>query len=125
MYSVSGFAITIIKIIEQDNQNLHILILIISLPIVLKSFEVIEYWIQAFQKAKISSHIRISADVIISMLKIIMVIYQGTLITHALIYMLDAAIIGIALMIAYFKTRKKISFWRISFILAKNILSKS
>jgi O-antigen/teichoic acid export membrane protein len=54
-----------------------------------------------------------------------MVIYKGTLITYALIYMLDVAIIGVALMIAYFKIRKQISPWRISFIHAKNILSKS
>lgn len=118
-------AIAIIKIIEPADQNLHILVLIISLTMVLKSFEVIEYWIQAYQKAKISSLIRMSSYVIISLLKIFMVIFKGTLVTYALIYMVDVAIIGIALTIAYFKIRDKTSPWKISLTYARNILSQS
>lgn len=122
---LTGLAVTIINIIEPSDQNLHILVLIMSLTMIFKSFEVIEYWIQAYQKAKVSSLIRMCAYVVIASLKISMVIFKGTLITYALIYMLDAAIIGIALMIAYFKIREKVSPWRISFVYAKNILSQS
>ncbi len=118
-------AITIIKIIEPGDQNLYILVLIMSWTMILKSFEVIEYWIQAYQRAKISSLIRMAVYVIISALKIIMVISKGTLITFAFIYLLDAVIIGMGLMIAYFKIREKITPWKISFIYAKNILSRS
>lgn len=118
-------AAVIIRLIEPNDYNLHVLVLIMSFTMVLKSMKVIEYWVQAYQKAKVSSLIRMCAYVIIASLKITMVIFKGNLITYALIYMLDVAIIGIALMIAYFKIRKKVSPWRINFAYAKNILSQS
>lgn len=122
---LTTLAFIIIKIIEPSDQYLHILVPIMSLTMVFKSFEVIEYWIQAYQKAKVSSMIRMSAYVFTSALKIFMVVFKGSLITYALIYTVDAVIVGIALMVAYFKIRNKISPWRISLVYAKNLLSQS
>jgi O-antigen/teichoic acid export membrane protein len=96
-----------------------------SFTMVLKSMEVIEYWIQAFQKAKISSIIRMSSYVITAVLKITLVIFKGNLIHYALIYMIDAVIIGSALMISYYKIRDDISPWKFSLNYAKSILSQS
>ena len=118
-------AVIIIRLIEPKDQNLHVLVLIMSFTMVLKSMEVIEYWIQAYQKAKISSIIRMSTYLITAVLKILLVIFKGNLIHYALIYTIDASIVGIALMIAYFRIREKVSAWRINFVYAKNILSQS
>lgn len=118
-------AVAIIKIIEPNDTNLHILVAIMSFTMILKSLEVIEYWIQAYQKAKVSSLIRMCTYVVIAILKILMVVMGGTLITYALIYLLDAAIIGTALMIAYFRIREKVSLWRINLNYARHILSQS
>jgi len=118
-------AVVAIRIIEPSDTNLHILVLIMSFTMILKSLEVIEYWVQAYQKAKVSSLIRMCAYVVIATLKILMVVMGGTLVTYALIYLLDAAIIGTALMIAYFRIREKVSLWRINFEYARSILSQS
>jgi len=118
-------AVIIIRFIEPKDQNLHILVLIMSFTMVLKSMEVIEYWIQAFQKAKISSIIRMSSYVITAVLKIILVIFKGNLIHYALIYMIDVVIIGSVLMISYYKIRDDISSWKFNLNYAKNILSQS
>lgn len=118
-------AVTTIKIIEPSDANLHILVAIMSFTMVLKSLEVIEYWIQANQKAKMSSLIRMGTYVVIAILKIFIVVTKGTLITFTLIYTMDALITGTALMIAYFKIRDKKSVWKINFKYAKNILSQS
>jgi len=96
----------IIRFLEPNDSNLHILVLIMSLTMVFKALEVIEYWIQAYQRAKISSIIRMIAYVITSVFKIFLVMLKGSLIQYALIYMLDAIIIGIGLVIAYLKKRK-------------------
>jgi O-antigen/teichoic acid export membrane protein len=117
--------VIIIRLIEPKDQNLHVLVLIMSFTMILKSMEVIEYWIQAFQKAKISSIIRMSTYLITAVLKILLVIFKGNLIQYALIYTIDAAIVGTALMIAYFRIREKVSAWRINFVYAKSILSQS
>jgi len=118
-------AVAIIKIIEPNDTNLHILVLIMSFTMIIKSMEVIEYWIQAYQKAKVSSLIRICAYALNAALKILMVVMGGSLVTYALIYLFDVAIIGTALLITYFRIREKISAWRINLKYASHILSQS
>ncbi|KDE46004.1 flippase [Geobacillus sp. CAMR5420] len=114
-----------IRLIAPNDDDLHILVLLMSLTMVMKSFEVIEYWIQAYQKAKISSIIRIGVYVITALLKVFLVFIKGSLVQYAVIYTLDAAIISGALMVAYFKVREEITPWKFSFRYAKYILSQS
>ncbi len=118
-------AAVIIRLIEPNDYNLHVLVLIMSFTMVLKSMKVIEYWVQAYQKAKVSSIIRMSVYIITAVLKIILVIFKGNLIHYALIYMIDVVIIGSALMISYYKIRDDISPWKFNLNYAKNILSQS
>ncbi|MDA1586594.1 flippase [Bacillus cereus group sp. TH230-1LC] len=122
---LTGIACLTISIIQPDDKALHILVFLMSFTMILKSFEVIEYWIQANQKGKISSTIRIGAYVFGSMLKVLLIIFEGGLFTFAIIYSIDALVVGLALMIAYFKIREKISPWTFSIKYAKEILSKS
>lgn len=118
-------ATVIIMIIEPNDSNLHVLVLIMSLTMVFKALEVIEYWIQAYQRAKISSILRMVTYVIISGLKIALVVLGGTIIHYTLIYMLSALIIGTALIIAYFRYRENKLKWRFSLSYSKSILSQS
>ncbi|MBP3964817.1 flippase [Paenibacillus sp. DLE-14] len=118
-------AAIVIKIIEPNERNLHLLVLIMSFTMVVKSFEVIEYWIQAYQKSKISSLIRIYVYILTALLKIIVVIFSGNLFHLSLIYVIDGAVTGLALIIAYFKIRHDAAKWKLDMGYAKNILSKS
>ncbi len=115
----------IIRVIEPHNETIHFLVLIMSMTMVLKAFDVIEYWIQAHQKAKISSIIRMCTYVLISTFKIILVIREGTIIQYAIIYSIDAAIIGFALIISYIKFREVNFTWKFNFQYTINILSQS
>lgn len=118
-------SMVIIKLIEPKDINLHILVFILSLSMIFKALEVIEYWIQAYQKAKISSIIRMATYILIAGLKIIMVSLGGTLIHYAIIYTIDSIVIGFALIIAYFKNRETNLRWKFNFKYAKEILSQS
>lgn len=115
----------IIRIIEPNDRNLQLLVLIMSFTMMIKSLEVIEYWIQAYQKAKISSVIRMGAYLITAASKIILIIFNGNLVNYAMIFTLDAVIIGSSLVIAYFKIRQDTSRWKFSLSYAKNILAQS
>lgn len=64
------FSTIAIKIIEPTDFNLHILVLIMSFSMLIKSFEVIEYWIQAYQLARVSSIIRILTTIVTALLKL-------------------------------------------------------
>ncbi|MFE7063743.1 flippase [Sutcliffiella sp. NPDC057660] len=114
-----------IRFVAPDEELVHLLVLIMSFTMIFKSLEVIEYWIQAYQKSKISSLIRMGVYVFSALLKIVFVLLEGSLVHLAMIYMSDALIIGIALVIAYFKNRTLQSKWKFKFQYAKNILSQS
>ncbi|ERJ10934.1 flippase [Haloplasma contractile] len=118
-------AIIIINIIDADDRNLHIIVFILSITMVFKAIEVIEYWIQAHHKAKISSIIRMISYIIMVVMKIVLVLLGGTLIHFSLIYMVNAIIIGIGLFIAYSRNREVNIKWRIDFKYAKSVLSQS
>lgn len=118
-------AVVLIRLIEPNDSNTHILVLILSLTMVFNALEVIEYWIQAHQRAKISSVVRMTAYVIIAAFKIGMVLLGGNLIHFALIHMLNVIIIGIGLIIAYFRNREEKFKWKVDMSYAKTILSQS
>lgn len=118
-------ATCIIQILEPSDTEIHVLVLIMSLTMVFKAFEVIEYWIQAYQKAKISSLIRIGTYIFSALLKVILVIFRGDLIFYALIYTFDALFVGLALWLAYFKMREKRIKWKLNIKYSLNILSRS
>lgn len=115
----------IIRLVAPGDSTIHTLVIIMSCAMIFKSLEVIEYWIVAHQKSKISSLIRISANAFSSILKIAFVLLQGDLFHLAIIYMLDVLIIGIALFLAYYKYRFSCTKWKFDFGYAKNILSQS
>ncbi len=114
-----------VQIIEPEDQTLKIMVLILSLLIMLKSFEVIEYWIQANHKAKISAKIRIISFTIISALKVFLVMQKGTLINYSFIYLFEAAFISFFLILAYRKVSDRKEKWHFKFTYAKMILSQS
>lgn len=115
----------IIRFVAPNEPLIHMLVLIMSFTMVIKSLEVIEYWIQAYLKSKISSLIRIIASVFSSLFKVIFVLLEGNLLHLAFIFMSDALIIGIALIFAYFKNRDLQTKWKFSFKYARNVLSQS
>ncbi|OZQ83608.1 polysaccharide biosynthesis protein [Paenibacillus sp. VTT E-133291] len=119
------FSTIAIKIIEPTDFNLHILVLIMSFSMLIKSFEVIEYWIQAYQLARVSSIIRILTTIVTALLKLGLVFFKGGLITFSLIYTIDAIIVSVALMISYFKLRENKSIWNISISYARKMLQQS
>ncbi|MBU5216407.1 flippase [Bacillus albus] len=114
-----------VRVLAPNEPLIHLLVMIMSFTMIIKSLEVIEYWIQAYQKSKISSLIRMGAYVFSALLKITFVFFNGNLLHLALIYTSDALIVGIALVIAYFKNRTSYTKWKFKFQYAKKVLSKS
>lgn len=118
-------ASVIIRYVAPNEALVHLLVLIMSFTMIFKSLEVIEYWIQANQKSKISSLIRMGEYIFSAIIKVAFVLLGGSLLHLALIYMSDALIIGVALVIAYFKNRISFTKWKFKFQYAKYVLSQS
>lgn len=118
-------SITLIKFIEPNNSIMFIIVLILSITMIFRSLEVVEYWIQAHQRAKLLSLVRIISYIIVASLKIVMVILGGSIVHYALIHMLNVLLIGGLLLFAYFWIRTDKFIWRFDLIYAKLILSQS
>ncbi len=114
-----------IRILEPDDKNVQLLVSIMSLTMVFKSIEVIDYWSQAYQKAKMMSIIKICTYIIISLMKICLVLFGGNLTQYAIVYSIDAIITGFALLLAYFHFRNDKTKWNFSFKYSVYILSQS
>lgn len=119
------FSLITISILDPGNKLLLILVFILSISMIFKAPEVIEYWIQAYQRAKISSIVRMVSYVITSVLKIVLVVLGGTLIHFSMIHTFGVVFVGFGLLFAYFLKRKGSSKWRFDFGYAKSILSQS
>lgn len=121
---ISLSALTI-KILEPTNSEFHFLVLILSISMTFKSFEVIDYWLQTYHLAKISSIIKISSYTIISTLKILVIVFNSNLFVYGVIYLLDAFLTGVLLMIVFIIIKKKTFKFKFSFSYMKYILSNS
>jgi len=114
-----------IRVIEPDEPGIRILVAILSFAMVFRALEVIEYWAQAHQKAKVSSVIRMISYLLIALGKVGVVLMRGNLIHLALLHMLDAVIVGIGLTIGYWNSNDGASRWSLDWGCATSILSQS
>ena len=119
------FSIITISILDPENKLLLILVFILSISMIFKAPEVIEYWIQAYQRAKLSSIVRMVSYVLTSLLKILLVVLGGTLIHFSIIHTSGVVLVGLGLLFVYFLKREGSSKWRFDFGYAKSILSQS
>lgn len=122
-------ALPIIIVLEPNDRTLHIMVAILSLGMIFKSLEVIEYWIQAYQKAKISSIIRMITFSIISVSKLSLVFLEGSIEHYTIINAFNIFIVGLSFLVTYIfysknRTVKK-SRLRFDGTYAKSILMKS
>lgn len=114
-----------IYILEPYDELLHELVFIISLSMLLKAFDVIEYWIFANQRAKISAIVRIVVFIIISLLKIYVVLSKGTLIEYGVIFIIESMLLGLLLFLTYFRFRENIYPLKFNILYAKETISQS
>lgn len=122
---LSVFAFLTIRIIEPNNSNIQLMVLLLSFSMIFKAFDVIEFWIQAYQKAKISSMLRMLAYIIFSTLKLLVVVFHGSIVIFSLVYLVDSLIFGSACLIVYLNIRENTSKWKFKKDYAVYILSQS
>ncbi|MFC3799836.1 flippase [Cohnella sp. GCM10012308] len=118
-------ATLVVKLLEPQNYTLIWLVFFMSCTMIFKSFEIIEYWFQAHHKSKTPSILRMTIYIVISLLKIILVIFDGSIIQLSILYLFEAILFGFSIFAMYFYLRKANSKWSLSGEYAKEVLHKS
>ncbi|MDJ1175491.1 flippase [Roseofilum capinflatum] len=111
--------------IKPDNIISNILIVILSIGSVFKSSQVIEFWFQSQVQAK---YIVIAKRIVylgISLVKILLIQAQATVIAFAIVSLAEIVFSSIALMIIYQIKGNKINLWKIRLNRAKLLLTDS
>lgn len=126
--AIIGFSILLaIDFLTEDIYSMKFFVLlVISLSIFLKPFEVVDFWFTANVKSKFTAITNTSALLISSILKIIFVFANMGLIWFAGAYFVEASLIAIFFIYFVFtKTNINVSLLKFSFEKAKYLLSKS
>lgn len=109
-------------ILEGAKQEIQILGLLYGIVMLLKAFEVIEYYIQANMKLKIAAIIRFIATIGLLGYKVLVVVFNWGNIGYISSYIIDAFIAGLLFYIWY-KSTMKIK-WKFNKEYAKSVLRR-
>jgi len=120
-----GLSLITLMILGTSNNHSFILLLIISSSMIFKSFEVIDYWYQAYHLSKIPSIIKVLTFTLISLMKVIMIVFESSLLTYVFIYLFDSIITGLALLISYARISGNKFRFNLNLKYSKYILSNS
>ncbi len=113
-----------IFILSHGDSFLLMIGLIYSLFLTMRALEVFEYWAQAKMALKIVSIVKIVSFTCISVLKLLVVYFKGSLISYTFLFLIDALLSGSAIAISYYLVREDKSKWKFSLDYAREILSK-
>jgi O-antigen/teichoic acid export membrane protein len=122
---LTGISVATATALEPGDPGLRLLTLLLSMMMVFKSFDVIDYWFQSRLMAKTSSIIRIASYSMSACLKLLLVAEHGNIYQYSGIYAIDALIVAFGFIVAYSRQNKGRSRWRFDKGYAKYILSRS
>lgn len=115
-----------IFIVEPGNNQMALFVFIISLGVLFRSFDVIEYWFQSQVKSKYTAFSRSFSFGIVSMIKVLLILSNAPLVWFVMTYLIENAISAIFLIIYYIRKEKTSIFnWEIKVVTVKNLLKDS
>lgn len=125
-----GLVLTVISLVtvmvlEPDDRGVWVLVALLSLMMVFRAGDVIDYWFQSRLKSRIAGLIRVGSYTIASALKVLLIVCGGTIYQFAAVYSLDALLVGIAFTIAFRHLNRGAPRWTWDFGYAKHILARS
>ncbi|MCJ8283034.1 MAG: flippase, partial [Rivularia sp. ALOHA_DT_140] len=98
---------------------------IISAKYVFQAFDIIDFWFQSQVKSKYTVWAKNTAFVVSSILKIILIQIQASLITFVWLILIEAILAAIGLLISYQYSQYGFKNWRLNFHRAKLLLKDS
>lgn len=107
-------------ILSGGDSTIQILGAIMATCMLLKAFEVIEYYIQSVQKMKVSAIIRFVTAIVVAIYRIIVIFLDLGMIGFIASYLIDAVVVAILLYIWYKNKHKE--KWKFDKIYAKHLL---
>lgn len=119
-----GIVYFAIQFTDSDSRT-QILVMIIAAGFVFQSFEVIDYYFQSQVWGKLSSISGLSGMILSSIIKLILIYYEASLIWFALVVLVENGTICLVLVYLYCRQRLPLLHWRFRWSRAQALLRDS
>jgi O-antigen/teichoic acid export membrane protein len=108
-----------------NDYSTNILVAIIAFSAIFQSLNVIDFFNQATVQARYTVKAQLLQLIVSSTLQIVFVLKSAPLIWFAWVYVFDAAILALGLLVGYELRNKKLFKWRLSFVEARKLMADS
>ena len=123
---IAFLILNLFNIFVNQDPNTKIITFILSFMLILKSFELINFYLQSCVKIKYFVFVESVVFTLILLLKILLILLKKGIYYFAAIYLLETFLISFGLIIIYlFILKKNIFEWQFSFDRAKGLLKRS
>jgi O-antigen/teichoic acid export membrane protein len=125
--SIVGFVVLFLyALVFEKHKSIEFwVLLIVSVSIFFKSFDVIDFWFQAHTKAMYNTIARLASSIIAALMKLLLVLAGSGLLFFALTYLLQSLLIACFLLLLFYLTTKiSITDFRFNFIKAKELFGQ-
>lgn len=100
-------------------------VLLVSLSLLFQPFLVIDCWYESQVKTKVSSILKTLFFFVVSVIKVLFILKQASLVSFAVLYSTEGFFIALAVIIAYLKDRESIFKWTFDIETLKDLTKKS
>lgn len=100
-------------------------VLFVSLSLLFQPFLVIESWYESQANTKVSSILKTLFFFVVSLIKVLFILKQESLVSFAILYSVEGFFVAIAVLIAYLKDEGSILKWSFNASILKDLTRKS
>ena len=118
-------SVTFIIVLSPEDSFIQLLVAIISLKFIFNSFQPIKNWFESQVKSKFQVLASNQSFLVITVLKILLIIYQAPLLLFTCVIVLEAIIYALALIFYYQLGNQDIKKWRTNLPKIKYLLKES
>jgi PST family polysaccharide transporter len=106
-------AVASIYVLRPNDSTVHLLVAIIAAGTLFQSFDAIDFWFQSRTESRFAVYARSSAFLSVSILKIVLIVNQASLVSFAWAGSLEILLGSIGLVLSYRRNGQRLSAWRI------------
>ncbi|XWN52165.1 flippase [Anoxybacillus flavithermus] len=111
--------------IRPENKVVFWMIFISSCSYIFQSFDTIDFWFQSQLQSKYTVYAKNFSFIIVSILKIVLIITNASVIWFAATFLIEVFLGAIGLIIVYKLCKLKIFRWKVDFNIVKSLLNES
>jgi O-antigen/teichoic acid export membrane protein len=124
--SIIVLLVTVLAVkLNNETDDVAILIYLISAGTIFQAFHVVDFYFQGKVQAKFSATVQSSSVILVSLLRLLFILFSGGLVWFAVVQALEPIFIAIGFVIVYYYNKENILQWQFKKDVAKRLFHDS